>query len=97
MAILPDQVTRNVLDEVFAERHRQYLAIKRKDLWDCADPSTPHPNQILVLTEELGEVSNCILEAGFGAMTHDEFKGRLYEELIQVAAVATACAESLCR
>lgn len=97
MAVIVDRVTDEVLTDVKLERVRQYEILQNKGLWDCADPATPHPNKMLVLTEEVGEVANCILEAGFGTMTKKQFDAALYRELIQVAAVAVAFAESVMR
>lgn len=97
MAIIPDKITRRVLDDIWNERTRQYGILESKGLLDCAEPTMPHTNKFLVLGEEVGEVANCILEAGFNAMTHQQFREALYKELVQVAAVATAWAESLKR
>lgn len=97
MAIKPDSITRGVLDDIWYERNRQYEKLEESNLLDCADPAMMHPNKYMVLGEEVGEVANCILEAGFGAMTKEKFEEALYKELVQVAAVATAWAESLKR
>ena len=97
MAVLPDEITRGILDDVWDERNVQYVKLEQKGLLDCADPTMPHSNKFLVLGEEVGEVANCILEAGFGAMTQEEFNDALAKELVQVAAVAVAWAESLKR
>jgi len=52
--------------------------------WACEDPDTDNGYKLVVLTEELGEVARAILDGG-----------NLKEELVQVAAVAVAWAESL--
>lgn len=90
-------MTHDVLERVWRERNRQFQKLSETNLWDCADPSTPHTNQLLVLVEEVGEVARCILDAGFNAVTHEQFKRELEKELIQTAAVAVACVESLRR
>lgn len=96
MAIYPDTITQLILEDVFKERQRQFDKLTKTNLWDCADPTTPWPNKHLVLSEEIGEVARCILEAGF-ADTILGFNPALRKELIQVAAVAVACVESIDR
>lgn len=94
---------REVLREVEAERVRQErLKSEGKFPWSCADnydPSVPyampisHAAKFAVLAEEFGEVARevCELQNPYGK--GDDRK--LRQELLQVAAVAVAWAESL--
>lgn len=84
-----------VLDEIAMERRRQ----ERKGMehrargqvhWrSCADPLLPTERKLAILGEEFGEVSKALNEEWVGQPAN------LREELIHVAAVATAWAESL--
>lgn len=76
-----------VLDAISQERKRQdELKQAGKFTHTCAD-DIDNGRKLAILTEELGEVAR--------AMCDKEPKERLREELIQVAAVATAWAEAL--
>jgi len=75
---------RVVFDDIRSERIRQEL------LWGsetAASIDKPDNSKMLILVEEVGEVANACLE--------NKPVADLYEELIQVAAVAAAWAESL--
>lgn len=79
-----------VLAEVRAERRRQHERWGGRHAWgvgDCSSPLVPIMVRLAVLTEEVGEVARAILDG--------EPDERLRTELIQVAAVAVAIAESL--
>jgi hypothetical protein len=77
-----------VIDAVAAERERQEQKHGRNT---CASPSVPNGFKLSVLMEEVGEVAQALQR---GVL---DTKGRehLRTELIQVAAVAVAWAESL--
>lgn len=71
--------------EIQDERWRQECKVQTGKIpWDCADPSVEDDRKLAVLGEEFGEVAKALIE-GDG----------LRDELIQVAAVALAWAESL--
>lgn len=75
----------DVLLRVARERERQER--KYADGWTCATRGIPNADKLAVLGEEFGEVAR--------ALCRDEGVERLQEELVQVAAVAVAWAESL--
>jgi NTP pyrophosphatase (non-canonical NTP hydrolase) len=89
--------TYRVLDEVAAERARQYALLRTGRIQhDCADPSVNLDRKLRVLTEELGEVAQAIdILEQCGGPAEPLCREELREELIQVAAVAVAWAESL--
>lgn len=112
MAILPDEITADVLRNVAAERLRQYEILTKheeagRDFWDCADPHTEDFHKVAVLVEEVGEVARAMLEISFRMqivamdpdIAHEVAKMRqdLDKECVQVAAVAVAIVESLRR
>ena len=81
-----------VIKDIRAERERQ-------DAQWGADRDQPHTLWQTILTEEVGEVAEAVLDVTFpkeGAASAEELK-HLYEELVQVAAVATAHAEAVLR
>jgi hypothetical protein len=89
----------DVLADVYEERDRQEAIGHRKraggiDWRSCADPQMAggDTTRFLVLGEEVGEVANAVLEAGYGSIVDDE---HLREELVQVAAVAVAWVEAI--
>jgi hypothetical protein len=104
--IWPDGPTGDILARVHTERYRQDdLKAQGKFPWSCADKMNPDTNgqdaikpaeKLAVLAEEFGEVSSivCKLQAN-----RDEAKAvsikKLQKELIEVAAVCVAWAESL--
>lgn len=74
--------------EISDERDRQEeLKASGRFAETCADASMAPALKLAVLTEEVGEVARCICDGDSNA--------RLREELVQVAAVATAWLESL--
>jgi len=76
-----------ILREVSIERQRQEeLCMNSKIGFSCADPRLGDLVKLPVLMEEVGEVGRAMQENNLG---------NLREELIQVAAVAVAWAESL--
>jgi NTP pyrophosphatase (non-canonical NTP hydrolase) len=84
---LPTSTTQKMVSEVGTERTRQDMLIHRGKIpWNCADPNIPHQLKLPVLAEEFGEVARAMLE-----QTETDLK----TELIQVAAVAVAWAESI--
>lgn len=91
--------TLRTLDLVRAERSRQVRLLEdRKIPFDCADTKASREQKLSVLVEEVGEVARVVCEA---SQTHDgdllgqgEHARKLREELVQVAAVATAWAET---
>lgn len=83
------QLTIAVLDAVGAERERQATLIDQGIIrFDCANPSTPALVALPVLIEEVGEVAREL-------QAPCPLPRRLYEELIQTAAVAVAMAEAV--
>lgn len=76
-------ITDEVLKDVYLERENQNIKWKREPgVWD-----RPPGIKYLVLGEEVGEVARALLE--------NDSTEHLYQELIQVAAVSVAWAESL--
>lgn len=91
------QRTYRVLDLVAVERARQARLLAEQAIpFDCANPAVPVAEKLPVLVEEVGEVAEALqllhLSSGAGRQLIQE---RIREELIQVAAVAVAIAESL--
>jgi hypothetical protein len=102
--------TGEVLRAVHHERRRQdALVAKGKFLWNCATPNIPWSEKLAVLVEEVGEAGREVVEwmisrdkyaadAQLKTMPpHRElyFRNRLRTELVQIAAVCVAFAESL--
>jgi hypothetical protein len=102
--------TGEVLRAVHHERRRQdALVAKGKFLWNCGDPKVPWSEKIAVLLEEVGEASHEVVEWMISRdkyaadpqlktmPPHRElyFRNRLRTELVQIAAVCVAFAESL--
>ncbi len=83
----PLQIAR-VLVEIAAERARQDVAHPNDN---CSQPTIHNSFKLTVLVEEVGEVAQA-LQRGCLDTTG---RAHLREELIQVAAVAAAWAESL--
>lgn len=78
-----------VLQSLRTERHRQELLVYRGKLpFSAANPSIVSAPKLAVLVEEVGEVAKELQGPSIEA-------DRLYAELIQVAAVAVAWAESI--
>lgn len=79
--------TFDVLGDIWEERARQEELLQAGVIpWDCTDPDINPNLKLTVLAEEFGEVARAILEEG---------PEELRKELVQLAAVATAWAESL--
>jgi NTP pyrophosphatase (non-canonical NTP hydrolase) len=84
-----------VLQDVLAERRRQITS------WgmtkgDCAQPDTPDTRRLGVLMEEVGEVAELVNDDGIiGDRPRGVVVKEMYEELVQVAAVAVAWCEGL--
>jgi hypothetical protein len=79
-----------IMGQITAERSRQ------EQKWGQQDHDFPHYYQIL--NEELGEVSNAYLEAGYAARAGepaiaDENRENMRTEMIQCAAVMVAMIE----
>lgn len=75
-----------VLGHVRDERKRQVtLYIDGDILFDCSGP-IHDGTRLQVLVEEVGEVAKAMMESD---------REHVFEELIQVAAVAVACAEGV--
>lgn len=102
--------TWEILTLVNAERRRQDVLVKQgKFSWNCAAPNIPWSEKLAVLMEEVGEAANEVVEwiisrDKYAAdpqllrmPPHREayFRNRLRTELIQIAAVCVAFAESL--
>lgn len=81
------------LGDVYTERVRQeQLRESGKFPWTCANKTPSHGDKLAVLLEEVGEVARAIVET-FGVA--DARNVSLRHELIHVAAVAVAWAESI--
>jgi hypothetical protein len=91
--IWPDGSTGDVVAEVYRERLRQD-ELKRAGRFShtCAD-DLPNGDKLAVLVEEVGEVSRAVIE--HAKLANDVHGKDLRKELIQVAAVCVAWAESL--
>ncbi len=90
--------TMQVLEAVSLERRRQEALLNQGKLpFTCADPEINHADKLAVLTEELGEVGKALYELRWLAPPDDlePYRAALRTELIQVAAVAVAWAESI--
>lgn len=90
----PKMIIDSVLVDVSIERKRQ------NEKWGRVPGnwSVPNDRKLTVLTEEVGEVARALLDGGDEInepelMCIDE--AHLYEELVQVAAVAVAFAETI--
>lgn len=84
-----------VLDQIALERRRQerkgmeHRARGQEHWRSCADPLLPTERKLAILGEEYGEVAKALNEEWIGQPSN------LRDELIHVAAVAVAWAESL--
>lgn len=103
-AIWPDGKVGDVLCWVNRERHRQEcLKAQGKFPWSCADQIDPDSGReillaekLAVLAEEFGEVAEIVCKLGAKRAEADTVSLKmLRDELVQVAAVAVAWAESL--
>lgn len=77
-------------EEIGAEKRAQGI-----DWRSCADPDMAGGDgtRFLVLGEEVGEVANAVLEAGY--IPSPDADKHLRDELVQVAAVAVAWVEAI--
>lgn len=92
--IWPDGPAGEVVEAIYKERRRQDdLKREGRFAYTCADPELTHGQKLAVLIEEVGEVARAISEDA--DVAHDKHGVELRKELIQVAAVAAAWAESL--
>lgn len=93
--IWPDGPTGDVLQQVNAERYRQEdLRERGKFPATCATPNgLTNAEKFSVLGEEVGEVARHVTEERIDPARLD--KAKLRKELIEVAAVCVAWAESL--
>jgi hypothetical protein len=95
--IWPDTKTGDILSLVNEERNRQEdLKRKGKFAYTCADPASDlftNSDKLTVLVEEVGEAAHEINE-GIGPGRRVDM-AKLKKELIEVAAVAVAWAESI--
>ena len=90
--------TLDVLSDVGVERERQeHLRRQGRFAYTCADPAVPNAAKFVILVEEIGEVAKETLTQPGDALAFDSTGSQagLYRELIHVAAVAVAWAESL--
>lgn len=76
-----------VLVDVYNERARQENLVGVKFDWTAAHPQVTADERLRILVEEVGEVARAIHERA--DLEH------LYEEFVQVAAIAVASAESI--
>lgn len=86
----------NILARVKTERRRQErLREDVKFAWSCAttDPAVSNSDKLAVLAEEFGEVARHVAEELIDSRRLE--RAKLQKELIEVAAVAVAWAESL--
>jgi NTP pyrophosphatase (non-canonical NTP hydrolase) len=84
-----------ILQAVQDERLRQNKLVEQGKIpFNCADKARPHSQKLPILVEEIGEVAQAMMQVTTGSSSHDA-KRDLQKELIQVAAVAVAWAESL--
>lgn len=99
--IWPDNITVEVLKEVYKERRRQkQLKEAGKFAWTLSDSET-NSRKFAVLAEEVGEVAKEVTEEmieddkGESQEKVKAIRKKIRTELIQVAACAVAWAESL--
>ena len=79
--------------EIVRERERQDTFVENGTFpWNCSSPTAPPEYKLAVLSEEMGEVASAMLGDMGDKRAHDHV---LRKELLQVAAVAVAWAESL--
>lgn len=93
-----DRLVQRALADVVDERIRQEGIGEEKRAngipWlSCSDLAMADDTRYLVLGEEVGEVANALLEAGYGTAGASRAKAR--EELVQVAAVAIAWIQAI--
>lgn len=92
--IWPDGPAGDVVSEIYKERVRQEdLKRAGRFKYTCADSQLTAGEKLAILVEEVGEAARAISEDADNAQ--DKHGVNLRKELIQVAAVAAAWAESL--
>ena len=95
-AVGPEWFRFEVLTDISKERNRQEsLKQAGKFPATCADYGLSDSIKLCVLTEEVGEVARVLCERVCKPGCEAGTDARLLEELVQVAAVATAWAECL--
>jgi len=95
-AVGPSWFRFEVLTDISRERERQEsLKAAGKFPATCADDIITDQTKCCVLTEELGEVARVLCERECKPGCDAGSDAKLYEELVQVAAVATAWCEAL--
>jgi NTP pyrophosphatase (non-canonical NTP hydrolase) len=95
-AVGPEWFRFEVLTDISKERNRQEsLKAAGKFPATCADDTLLSAMKCAVLTEELGEVARVLCERECKPGCEAGSNAKLYEELVQVAAVATAWCEAL--
>ena len=87
--------TEIALDAVAAERERQESLVAAGKFASTCAGEMSDVDRYLVLAEEVAEVTQLITAAAFDGALRDDFRERLREELVQVAAVAVAWIEGL--
>lgn len=98
--IWPDGVGGEVVEAIYRERLRQEeLKRSGKFKYTCAGHELTHAEKLAVLAEEFGEVAREVTEEVItrttGRTDSVDRRAKIRAELIQVAAVAAAWAESL--
>jgi NTP pyrophosphatase (non-canonical NTP hydrolase) len=95
--VMANSSAEGVLQDVLAERQRQ-IASWGMTKGDCAQPSTPDTRRLGILMEEVGEVAELVNnDEVLGDRPRGVVVKEMYEELIQVAAVAVSWCEGLSR
>ena len=90
----PEDRTSHVLFAVRQERARQeQLCAEGRFSHTCASTALTPPQKLAILVEEVGEAARATIE--FEGLCSDKHGKNLRSELVQVAAVAVAWAESL--
>ena len=87
----------NALNDVMTERRRQEkLRLNGVHPWTCATVGVPDPLRLLILAEEFGEIAHLVGDdLPPSKLSREEYVKKLREELVQVAAVATAWVEAI--
>lgn len=94
-----DDTNGEVLTAIRRERQRQeQLKASGRFALTCADAGMTDEQCLAVLVEEVGEVSHeikKIIGVDLGRFNREQYRNRLREELVQVAAVAVGWIERL--
>lgn len=87
---------RGILDDVLEERKRQErLVAVGKFKETCASPHMIDSDRFLVLAEEYAEVTTLVTAKAFDREPPMDYRRKLRDELVQVAAVAVAWIEAI--